>query len=198
MGDYGSLIGGIGSAAGAGASIYGGIQGKEAQDKATKSLMDILRQQTSSASGILAQTGPLRSLTASNLAAVLGGGRTENMRVFAPEREAIESQFTRAKENIIAGGQPGGALTRSLGDVNIARAQSVAGLESDVRRRAFEDALRIGFGAAPSTVFPAFQGAANSLTNLAGMGAQQQSAAGAGLGSSAAILALLAGKQGQK
>jgi len=197
MGDWGSIIGGVGSAAGAGASIFSGIQGKEAQDKATKQLRDILGQQTSSAQGILAQTGPLRSMTASQIAAVLGGGRTEQLRVFAPEREAIESQFGRARENIVAGGSRGGMLDRSLADVNVARAQSVSGLESDVRRKAFEDALRIGYGAAPSTVFPAFQGASSTLAMLAGQGAQQQSAAGAGLGSSAAIMALLAGKGGK-
>lgn len=198
MGNYGAALGGAGSVLGAGASIYGTVQGKQAQEKATKALRDILGQQTSSAQGILAQTGPLRSLTATNLAEVLGGGRTDMLRVMAPEREALEAQYGRARENIIAGGERGGMLNRSLADLETARAQSVAGLESDVRRRAFEDALRIGFGAAPSTVFPAFQGAASTLGGMAQMGAQQQAAGGAGLGSAAAVGALLAMKGQQK
>jgi len=187
----GPIISGVGTGVGAGASIYGIIQGKKAQDQATKALRDILGQQTSDARGIMAQTGPLRSLTAGNLASVLAGGRTDNLRVFAPERESLEGQFTQAKNNIIAQGERGGMLDRSLADVNIARAQAVSGLESNVRQKAFEDALRIGYGVAPSVSFPAFQGASNTLSGLAGMGQQQQAAGGAGLGSVAALGALM-------
>ena len=187
----GPIISGVGTGVGAGASIYGIIQGKKAQDQATKALRDILGQQTSDARGIMAQTGPLRSLTAGNLASVLAGGRTDNLRVFAPERESLEGQFTQAKNNIIAQGERGGMLDRSLADVNIARAQAVSGLESNVRQKAFEDALRIGYGVAPSVSFPAFQGASNTLSGLAGMGMQQQASGGAGLGSVAALGALL-------
>lgn len=200
MGDLaglGSALAGGGAAVGAGASIFSGIQGKKTQQQNTKALQDLIGTTTSDATGIMKQTSPLRSLTAANLAAVLGGGRTDQLQVFAPEREALESQFGRAKENLIAGGQQGGQLNRSLNDLNIARAQSVSGLEADVRRKAFEDSLRIGFGVAPSTVFPAYQGAQGALLGLSNQGAQQQAAAGSSLGSTAAIGALLAMK-GQK
>lgn len=187
----GPIISGVGTGVGAGASIYGIIQGKKAQDQATKALRDILGQQTSDARGIMAQTGPLRSITATNLAEVLGGGRTQDLRVFAPEREAIEGQFTQARNNLLATGERGGQLNSQLNQLNVARAQSVSGLESNVRQKAFEDALRIGYGVAPSVSFPAFQGASNTLSGLAGMGQQQQAAGGAGLGSVAALGALM-------
>lgn len=190
--NIGSILAGGGALLGGGASIASGLQGKSNQEKNQKALTDLLGQTTSDASGILKQTSPLRSLTAANLTAVLGGGRTDQLRVFAPEREAIESQFNQARGNIIAGGTPGGSLQRSLADLNIGRAQAVTGLESDVRRRAFEDALRIGYGAAPSTVFPAYAGAGAAYANQANAAANQQAAAGAGLGSTAAIGALLA------
>jgi hypothetical protein len=196
VGDTGSIIGGVGSALGGAASVASVVNGKSAQEKNTRALNDLIGQTTSDATGIMRQTSPLRSLTAGNLINVLSGGRTGNLRVFAPEREALEQQFTRADENLIANGARGGMLDRSRADLNIARAQAVGGLESDVRRRAFEDALRIGFGAAPAATFPTFQGAQNALAGLANAGAQQQAAGGAGLGSIAGIGALLAMKNG--
>lgn len=196
MGETGAIIGGAGSLLGGAASVASVVNGKNAQEKNTKALQDLIGQTTSDATGIMRQTSPLRSLTAGNLAAVLGGGRTDQLRVFAPEREALESQFGRARDNLIGGGTPGGQMNRSLADLEIARAQSVAGLESDVRRRAFEDSLRIGFGAAPQSVFPTFAGAGNALANLAGQGAAQASAGGAGLGQIAGLGALMAMKQG--
>jgi hypothetical protein len=68
------------------------------------------------------------------------------MRVFAPEREAIEAQFRRARENVLSSTpMRGGQLNRSLADLEIARAMGVSGLESDVRRQAFNQALGVGF-----------------------------------------------------
>ena len=196
MGDsIGPILGGAGSLLGGAASVGSILSGKDIQKENTAALKQLLNLQTSSAEGILGQTAPLRALTAGNLAAVLAGGRTDNLRVFAPEREGIESQFTNARENLVAGGVRGGQLNQSLANLETARAQTVGGLESDVRRRAFEDALRVGFGAAPSTVFPTFQGSANVLANLAGQGANLQAAGGAGLGTSAGIGALLALKK---
>lgn len=197
MSDLGSILAGGGSLLGAGSSIASGLSGKQAQKRNTKALEELIGQTTSDATGIMRQTSPLRSITAANLIDVLSGGRTSNLQVFAPEREAIESQFGRARGNLIAGGQPGGQLNRSMADLNIARAQSVSGLEADVRRRAFEDALRIGYGAAPAAVFPAFQGSQGALLGLASQGANQQAGAGAGLGSIAGLGALMALKQGR-
>lgn len=196
-GDVGSVLAGAGSLVGAGASVASIVQGKEAQERNRRDLQNLIGQTTSDATGIMRQTSPLRSLTVGNLVPVLAGERTDNLRVFAPEREALESQFGRARENIIATGSRGGMLNRNLADLEIARAQAVGGLESDVRRRAFEDSLRIGFGAAPATVFPAFSGASNALATLSGQDQAQIASGGAGLGTSAGIAALLAMK-GQK
>ena len=199
MGSTGTVLAGAGSLLGGAASIASVISGKNAQEANTRAMRQILDTSTTSAEGILGQTAPLRSATAATLFDVLTGGRNENLRVFAPEREAIESQFGRARENIIATTPArGGQLNRTLADVEIARAQSVSGLESDVRKRAFEDALRIGFQVAPATVFPSFQGATSTLATLAGQGAELQAAGGAGLGQVAAVGALLAMKQGRR
>lgn len=194
----GPILGGVGGLLGGAASASSIFSGKADREKDTRALRDLIGRTTSDATGILTQTSPLRSLSVANLAAVLGGGRTENLRVFAPERETVEQQFRRADENLVAGGVRGGALDRSRADLNIARAQTLGGMESDVRKRAFEDALRIGFGAAPSVAFPAFAGSANALSNLAAAGGARESAGGAGLGSLAGIGALLALKQGKK
>lgn len=199
MGSTGTVLAGAGSLLGGAASIGSVIAGKSAQERNEAALKKILNTSTASAEDILGQTAPLRSATAATLFDVLTGGRSEALRVFAPEREAVESQFGRARENIIQTTPArGGQLTRALGDVEIARAQSVSGLETDVRKRAFEDALRIGFQVAPATVFPTFQGATGTLASLAGQGAELQAAGGAGLGQIAAIGSLLALKQGKK
>ncbi|OFX03530.1 MAG: hypothetical protein A3E78_08220 [Alphaproteobacteria bacterium RIFCSPHIGHO2_12_FULL_63_12] len=199
MGSTGTVLAGAGSLLGGAASIASVIAGKNAQQENTRALRQLTDLSTTGAEGILSQTAPLRSATALSLFDTLTGGRNENLRVFAPEREAVESQFGRARESIIATTPArGGQLNRALADVEVARAQSVSGLETDVRKRAFEDALRIGFQVAPSTVFSTFQGATGTLASLAGQGAELQAAGGAGLGQVAAVGALLAMKQGKK
>src|SRR5688572_7656324 len=195
MGDVGSIIGGAGALIGGASSVASTVAGKEAQERAQKSLEQVLSMQTSSAEGILKQTSPLRSVTTANLLDVLTGGSNPNLGFAAPTREAIESQFGRARENIIqTTPNQGGQLNRSLADLEIARAQSVGGLEADTRRKAFEDSLRIGFGVAPQTVLPTFAGSANTLATLAGQGAQQAAAGGAGLGQITALGALMSMK----
>jgi hypothetical protein len=195
----GPILGGVGSAAGAGASIYSIVQGKNAQEANQRALDQIFKQQSGLSSDIISQTNPLRQLTAASLFDVLNGGRNANLRVFAPERESLEGQFTQARANII-GNTPnqGGQLNKSLADLDVARAQSVAGLETNVRQRAFEDALRTGFGVAPQSVFPAFSGASNTLAQLSGQGIQQQMAGGQGLGSVAALGTLMSMKPANK
>lgn len=191
----GPILGGVGSAAGGAASIYSIIQGKNAQEANQNALNKILNSSVNSAEGIMGQTNPLRQITASSLFNVLSGNNDPNMRVFAPERESLEGQFSQARNSIISNTpNQGGQLNKSLSDLEVARAQSVAGLQSNVRQKAFEDALRTGFGVAPQTVFPAFQGATSILANQANMGAQQQAAGGAGLGSIAALGTLLSMK----
>ena len=107
---------------------------------ATQRLEEIARQ-------IFNQTAPLRGQTVDALSRVLAGQRPSSLRVFAPEREALESQFRRARENVLSTTPTrGGQLNRSLVDLEIARAMGVSGLESDIRRTAFTQALGTGFG----------------------------------------------------
>ena len=192
MGDVGTILGGVGAVAGGAASIASIVQGKNAQEAQQKALERILGRQTETAQGIISQTDPLRQITAASLFNTLSGNRDPNLRVFAPEREALEGQFSQARNAIIQNTpNQGGQLNKSLSDLEVARAQSVAGLQSNVRQKAFEDALRTGYGIAPQTVFPAFQGASNTLLALSNQGAAQQASGGAGLGQITALGALL-------
>jgi len=195
MVNWGQALAGAGSLLGGAASVASIFAGKNAQEANARALRQITDLSQTGAEGILSQTAPLRAVTAGTLFNRLTGGPIEA----APEREAIEGQFTRARENILATTPSrGGQLNRMLADVEVGRAQSVAGLESDLRKRAFEDALRIGFQVAPATVFPTFQGLAGTFGGLAGQGMELQAAGGAGLGQIAAIGSLLAMKQGKK
>src|SRR5258708_5326678 len=103
MGDsIGPILTGVGATLGAGSSIANTISGKQAQSDARNQLNKILNTQTSTAEGILGQTSPLRSVTTGNLLDVLTGGTNQNLGFQAPTREAIESQFNNARENIIS------------------------------------------------------------------------------------------------
>src|SRR5437867_516489 len=120
MGDVGTIIGGTGALLGGAASVASTISGKEAQDRAQSQLQKILNTQTSSAEGILGQTSPLRSVTTANLLDVLTGGTNANLGFQAPTREAVESQFRNARENIISSTpNQGGQLNKSLADLEI-------------------------------------------------------------------------------
>lgn len=191
----GPILGGVGAAAGGAASIASIVNGKNAQEANQRALDKILNQQVGTANEIIGQTNPLRNITGASLFNVLSGNQDPNLRVFAPEREALEGQFSQARNAIISNTpNQGGQLNKSLSDLEVARAQSVAGLQTNVRQKAFEDALRVGYGVAPQTVFPAYQGATSTLAQLSGQGIAQQASGGQGLGSVAAIGALLSMK----
>lgn len=112
-------------------------------------------------------TRPLRTDTVDTLTRVLRGERPQNFRVFAPEREALESQFTNAREATISGSPArGGAMSNQLRDLEVARALGISSQEADVSRRGFAAALETGFGT-PSTALSGVLGAGN----LSGQGA---------------------------
>jgi len=109
------------------------------EERAGQEIRDMSRELFETTSG-------LRSETLGTLNRVLAGERPENFRIFAPEREAVESQFRSARENIIASSPArGGQLNRLLAGTDIARAQTLGGMEADVRRSAFEQSLGLGF-----------------------------------------------------
>ena len=96
--------------------------------------------------GLWNATSSLRASTEQTLNQVLGGGRPENMRIFAPEREAVENQVRVARENILSTTPTrGGQLNQALTNVELARAGTLGQMEADIRRQAFREALGVGF-----------------------------------------------------
>jgi hypothetical protein len=153
---------------------------------------------------LFGQTRPLRTGTTDKLLAHLRGEAVPDFQLFGqlpagtqqrlqqvavPEREILERQFRNARQSTIdsAGGR-GGALTRSLADLEAQRAFGVTAHEAnalnrqmqlelaqgDVNRAAFGQALQTGFGA-PSTAISGVTASgglsgvgANTLANLFG------------------------------
>ena len=150
---WGSLLAGAGTAAGGAASASSIFSGKNQQGEMTDAIKQLMGTTNSSAQGILNQTAPLRAATAGTLFDVLTGGRNSNLRVFAPERETVESQFGRARDNMLNTGVRGGELNTSLANLNMARAQTLGGLEADVRKNAFVDGCDIIASASSSYRF---------------------------------------------
>ncbi|MBI3937144.1 MAG: hypothetical protein HY323_09220 [Betaproteobacteria bacterium] len=125
---------------------------------------------------------------------ILRGERPSTLKVFAPERETLEAQFGRARENVI-GTTParGGLLTRMLGDLETERARAVTGLESDVRKAAFPMAASLAFGA-PLSALPGISAAGAQFGDLAERLAQEQAGFGRTVGQTAAKIGMMAAK----
>jgi len=145
------------------------------------------------ANQIFNQTAGLRSSATDTLQSVLAGQRPDQFRIFAPEREAVEAQYGRARENIIATTPArGGQLSRLLTDADLARAGTLSQLEADIRRQAFNQALGVGFGAGPAVGLGAFANAAQTYGTVANRneaGAMgKNSAFGSVIGGSAGML----------
>lgn len=102
----------------------------------------------------------------SQLLAILRGESPSMMAAFGPIRQTLESQFGRARENIL-GNTPirGGQLGQSLANLEMSRASDIFGLESGIRRDAFNQALSAGFQ------LP--QAAIGNFTNLAQLQSQR-------------------------
>ena len=170
-------------------------KGGDGGERERRGARETSEEQARIARELFGQTAGLRTGTLSTLEALLRGERPATMRVFAPEREAIESQFGRARENIISGTPArGGLMSRLLADVETERAQALGAQEAGVRREGFEQALRLGWGA-PGTALSGLGSAAASFGGLfqsqAQLEAAEQGAKGEARGS-AAMLGLVA------
>jgi hypothetical protein len=144
-------------------------------------------------SDLFTQTAGLRIGTVDILQRVLAGERPETFRVFAPEREAVESQFRNVRENILATMPArGGQLSRLLAEAEVGRARTLGELEADVRRRGMEQALGVGFGV-PGTAFAGIQGAGGIFGTAAGRAQQDVQAKNQSIGQIAGIAAGLGG-----
>ena len=176
-----------------------GWTGKARADRAERREEQVGQRVRDISTELYGSTAGLRSGTVDVLNRVLAGERPEQMRVFAPERETVEQQFRRARENIVATTpNRGGQLNQLLADTDRARAQTLGGLEADVRRRAFDQALATGFQV--PTLSLAGLGSAggifgNAATRSAGdVAAKKGGGAGAAgsIGGAAAAAAILA------
>lgn len=175
-------------AAGVAGSLFGGDGDNDAEEAAARN-SDL---QARIARALFKQSAPLRADTFTTLMGVLRGKRPLNLRVFAPEREALEAQYGNVREGILSSTDRGGLQQRLLNDARIARAQGVVGLESDVRRQAFGQALGIATGM-PQIALGGLSSAAGTQAALAGINQQAQAAQGQNFGSLAALGLLGAG-----
>ena len=107
----------------------------------------------------------------------------------APEREAVESQYGRARENVLARVPGRGSdLRKALTNVETARASNVSGLEADATNRALGMAFEPTFNA-PGAASTQIGAAAVNRGNAEA--AQAQQLQGAGEAIVPAILALM-------
>jgi len=120
---------------------------KHRADQAEKRQTDVARNIRDISQQLYGETAGLRSGTTDVLNRVLAGERPEQFRIFAPEREAVESQFRNARESILASTPArGGQLNTLLANTDLARAGTLSQMDADIRRSAFDQALRTGYG----------------------------------------------------
>lgn len=150
---------------------------------------DVAKQQARISGALFKQSQPLRNVTFNTLMATLLGRRPVNFRVFAPEREALEAQYGHVREGILGSTERGGLQERLLTDAMIERAKGVVGLESDVRRNAFAQALGIATGM-PQVALQGLSSAGGTYANLAAINQQANQAQGNAIGSLAALTLL--------
>jgi hypothetical protein len=164
------------------------FSGKSRAQQAEGSERQIAENEQRFGQEVFQQTSGLRSSTVDTLQQVLAGGRPANMSVFAPEREAVERQYGRARENIIATTPArGGQLNRMLTDADLARAGTLGALEADIRRNAFNQSLSLGFGAGPAIGLGAYDSSSRIFDAVANRGDQGAKGASSGAGSLAGL-----------
>lgn len=146
----------------------------------------------------MGETALTRKLVLAPIEATLLGMRPTQLPVFAPAREALESQFKVARENVI-GTTParGGQLNQALIDLEQNRAKAVAGVESDLAMKMFDTGAQIGFGAVPAGTSGLSQ-AVQGLSGLAQAQAQQETGKGAGMGGLFGNIILASALKGRK
>lgn len=179
-------------AAGAGSSIYSGIDSKNARESAEKQQKRLIDFQIDQGTQMMNQTAPLREGFVTNAAADLAG------QVTPAQRETAEAQYGRAREAAIAtSGARGGQLAKALTDLGTDRARNLTGIVADNRARAMGQAGNVGFGAA-GTSLNTVANAAGSYGNIANMASDRERTAGASLSSMAAMAQLIALKKGEE
>ncbi len=119
-------------------------------DEANQAAGQAAEAQTQLAQQLVSQTDPLRRNLISDAEAFLSGGRdVSGLPEFAAGKDVLESQFGRARENVIANTQKGGGLTAALAGLEGSRASGLTALTADIAGDEVNRALQLGtFGAA--------------------------------------------------
>src|SRR3990167_2176325 len=175
------IAGLVGAGAGFGASSL--TSGKGSAPTSLERTIQGLSEQSAQAGGqLLGETALTRKLVLAPIEATLLGMRPTQLPVFAPAREALESQFKVARENVI-GTTParGGQLNQALIDLEQNRAKAVAGVESDLAMKMFDTGAQIGFGAVPAGTSGLSQ-AVQGLSGIAQAQTARETGKGAGMG----------------
>jgi len=118
---------------------------------------------------LFGQTEPLRVGVVQTLTDLIGGKPLGQIQGYAPSREALESQFNVANQNIMNSvPNRGGLLSSELAQSQLARAQSVGMLDAQLRQQAFGQASNIGFQT-PALTLGGLSSAGNIFGNQAGL-----------------------------
>lgn len=131
----------------------------------------------------MSETGtPFREAVTPQLLAILRGESPSLMSAFGPIRQSLESQYGRARENILENTPlRGGQLGQSLAGLEMGRASDVFGLESSIRQNAFNQALQAGFQL-PQAASNILGNAAGTFSNLGALQSQRNTAGQQGAG----------------
>jgi hypothetical protein len=154
----------------------------KAADRATDAQMRLSEK-------LVRQSDPLRQQLFANSADFLRGDfDVSSLPQYGAGKEAIEQQFGRAQDQLIAGTPEGGGLTDALGNLGGVRAGSLVNLQGALGEAETNRALQLGtFGAAQGS--SGFSSAGNIQAQLAQAEAQQNAGKASGLGSAGGSLA---------
>lgn len=131
---------------------------------------------------------PIRNVVMPQALQTLGGPGVFQTELPATDRQAIEDQFSQAKNSILNSGTRGGQLNAQLANNARDRATAVSGATIDARQRGIERALGLVPSAIPNAATQMnarSQSASTEQARLnanAQMEAQQQAAKGQGIG----------------
>ena len=165
----------------------GGGGGSSAETSLTQSQANI-------ANTIFGEATPLRQALVGSVEQRLGLEPTyepSDVALFgpsAPERQAVESQYTNAKNNIMSSiPTRGSEMNKNLAGLEAARAGDIGQMESDATMRALGLASDIGLGTS-STALSGFNNARVGASATATRDAQMAGASAQGKGQTAGML----------
>ena len=119
-------------------------------DSANQAAGQAAQAQTQLAQKLVGQTDPLRAGLINDAEGFLTGGRdVSSLPEFGAFKDSAESQFGRAKDNIIANTPEGGGLIAALTNLEGNRASNQAAFTGDLAGNEIQRALQLAtFGAA--------------------------------------------------